>query len=228
MATLATQPVTTAGCDLAHANAQTGGDRFTPDADVLLHVVNTGTGSVTVTVPAQAPVAGSHVADLTLTVTAGGSAFCGPFPASVFADPATGFAVLTYSDAAHTQVAAVGFSRSAQTRGTIVTRSNAVPVDLPSGQVWATDTGDLYLTPSSGAPAVGAAVTVGTTDPTDLPDGTLYIKTVSGIPTDLYLTPGVSAAQIMQAASAPADLAAGQILVVTGPTGTPTDLYIGA
>jgi hypothetical protein len=227
MATLAMQPITPAGVGLAYATASVGGDLFTPGADVLLHLKNTGGSSLTVTVQAQAKVLDEATDDVIVTIPAGAQRLAGPFPAPFFADPADGLAVIAYSDAANTQVAATGLGRGGFERGTIVSESGNMPVDLPSGSLWATLDGGLYLTPSSSAPASGTPVTSGSTVPSDLPPGSVYAQIVTGAIVDIYVTGGISAADIRVAAVAPTDLGPNQIAVVLGPGGTPSDLYVG-
>jgi hypothetical protein len=228
MATLATQPVTLTGLDLAHAAASPGGDRFTPAADTMLHLANTGPSTVTVTVASQQASVGQHVDDVTVTVPAGAAVFAGPFPPQVFAHPADGTARITYSATTGLQVAAIGMTSAPRARpGTILTLAAGAPADLPSGSAWATSGGDLYVTPSPTPPGVGATVTSGSTAPTDLPDGTIYVQVVSGVPVAVFLAAGISAADVRVVSSAPADLAANQIAVVLGADGTPTDLYVG-
>jgi hypothetical protein len=228
MATLATQPVTGAGLDLAHAAAAAGGDKFTPGAHVLLHVVNTGTSPVTVTVPVQTALLGTHVADVVVTVPAGARAFAGPFPAPFFAHPSDGLGRITYSDAAHTQVAAVDLNHAGRVnRGTIVTTNAPSPTDLPSGSLWATSDGDMYVTASATPPAVGEPITSGSSEPTDLAPGSVYVQVIDGTAVALFLAGGVSAADLLIVPSAPSDLADGQIAFVVDAAGVPSDMYVG-
>lgn len=227
MVTLATQPINPNGLDTTLTNASVGGDRFMPGRHVMLRLASTAGSPVTVTVPVTVPVIGLHVADDIITIPAGGSVIAGPFPAEFFADPADGLARVTYSDAAHTQIAAVGLRSTAYGRGTVVTEAIGAPADLPSGSMAVMASGHLYLTPSPGPVTRGTAVTSGSSTPSDLPAGSIYFKTASGVASDLYITGGESAAQLMVVNTAPSDLAPGQIAVLCDPSGTATDLYVG-
>jgi hypothetical protein len=200
-----------------------------------LHIVNTGGSPITVTVAAQVPVLDEPVDDVVITVAAGGESYAGPFPHEYFAHPTDGLARITYSDAAHTQIAAAGVHHTGDiVRGTIIT-GNAIapdeatlPEDLPTSVVWVTDNGAMVAAASPKPPTSGEPITSGTSVPTDLPDGSLYFRLDGGgVATDVYVTPGISAAEVLVAADVPTDLAPNQLAVVLGPNGAAIDLYVG-
>ncbi|MCT2276316.1 MULTISPECIES: hypothetical protein [Micromonospora] len=82
--------------ELAPNAASAGGDKFTAGRDVWLHLKNTSGAAITATVVTPGTVAGLAIADLDITVPAGGYAVRGPWPADVFGD-AAGLVSLTYS-----------------------------------------------------------------------------------------------------------------------------------
>ncbi|MGC5664929.1 hypothetical protein ACN261_31565 [Micromonospora sp. WMMD723] len=98
MATVGVGRITRAAntTDLSPTAAAAGGDKFTGGSDVWVFWENVSGAPITVTVETPGTVAGLAVADLTISVPAGGYAARGPFPASVFGDPA-GLVAMTYS-----------------------------------------------------------------------------------------------------------------------------------
>lgn len=103
MAALAAQSIATAGTAPTYAAAAAGGDTAPVGSGLVLHVVNGSASSVTVTVVTPGTVGGLAIADAALAVAAGGSGFV-PL-ASVFRDPDTGRASITYSAATDVDVA---------------------------------------------------------------------------------------------------------------------------
>ena len=99
MAALASQVININGLAPSYAAAAGGGDTFTPDADTVVHVKNGGGAPITVTVvtPRVDPATGLAEADVSVSVPNGGERFIGPFPAEVYADPATRVASIGYS-----------------------------------------------------------------------------------------------------------------------------------
>lgn len=84
-ATLSVQDITTSGLVATYANGDAAnGHQFANDGDVFLHVKNGGTAAITVTVPTPAKVSGLDVADVSVSVGAGGEAFIGPFDPTLF------------------------------------------------------------------------------------------------------------------------------------------------
>lgn len=96
MAVLASQPIARPGGPANYSAVSAGGDKFSPGDHTLLHVKNGSGAAVTVTVVTPIVESGFAVADLTLAVAAGGDAFIGPLPASLFRD-VDGYGSITYS-----------------------------------------------------------------------------------------------------------------------------------
>jgi hypothetical protein len=92
MALLTTQQITRAGTDPATGAVAAGGtgDEFVPGDNVFLRVVNGGGGATTVTVTTPRTVKGQAIADLAVSVPAGGQRLIGPLPADQYANPADG------------------------------------------------------------------------------------------------------------------------------------------
>ena len=86
-ATLVAQRVTLAGLNASMGAAVADGD-IIPAGNVMLRVTNGGGSPITVTAVTPGTVAGLAIADATLTVPAAGTRDWGPFPTSVFAQPA--------------------------------------------------------------------------------------------------------------------------------------------
>lgn len=81
---LTVQTLTRDGIDPAYTDAIADGHRF-DNRHVFAHVKNTDTSSHTVTFVTSRQIAGLDVADLAVSVPAGGEQMVGPFPATVFA-----------------------------------------------------------------------------------------------------------------------------------------------
>ena len=95
MATLTVQTVTRAGIAPTN-NAVSASDKFLNNGRTLVHVVNGGGTSLTVTIVTPAQVDGLAVADRTVTIAAGQSRFIGPFPKNVYNDN-DGYTTLEFS-----------------------------------------------------------------------------------------------------------------------------------
>jgi hypothetical protein len=110
MATLTTQKVTRAGLvNPTFGACAGGGDRFTPDNNTHLHVKNGSGGALTVTVAAtKVPLANMTVANVVVSVPAGGEARLGPFPYDMFAaTDGSGLADITYSGVTSLTIAVI-------------------------------------------------------------------------------------------------------------------------
>jgi hypothetical protein len=83
----ATQRITLAGLNPAMTAPNADGD-ILPAGQVALRVTNGGGSPITVTAITPGTVVGLAIADATLAVPAGATRDWGPFPASVFAQPA--------------------------------------------------------------------------------------------------------------------------------------------
>lgn len=107
MATLTTQSISTAGILPTYAAASGGGDAMVADSTSFLHIKN-GTGSsMTVTLVTPATVDTTlAVADRAITVGANSEQMIA-VPDSLYRDPATGLATITYSLATSVTVAAI-------------------------------------------------------------------------------------------------------------------------
>lgn len=112
MATLATQKIARAGLGPTYAAAAGGGDSFSPSKNTFLHVKNGGGGAVTVTVVTPGTlIADIAIADVAVSVPAGGERMIGPCPYEYFADPADGLADITYSGVTSVTVAVLELSQ---------------------------------------------------------------------------------------------------------------------
>lgn len=98
MADLATQNISRAGIVPSFSAAAGGGDKFIPDEDTYIEAINGSGGAITVTIATPKTVDGEAIADRAVSVAAGARRKIGPFPKSLFADPAdSGKAAITYS-----------------------------------------------------------------------------------------------------------------------------------
>lgn len=98
MADLTTQAINRAGIGPTYAAAAGGGDKFIPGKDVFLHAKNGSGGALTVTIVTPKTVSGEAIEDRAVSVPAGAERMIGPFPKSLFANPAdSGKAAITYS-----------------------------------------------------------------------------------------------------------------------------------
>ncbi|MFE2021302.1 hypothetical protein ACFW9O_24970 [Streptomyces sp. NPDC059499] len=95
MAALAAQSVALAGSVPTYAAAAGGGDTAPVGSNLLLHVINGGGSSVTVTLVTPGTSGGLAIADAAVAVAAGASAFV-PLR-SVYRNSVTGRAAITYS-----------------------------------------------------------------------------------------------------------------------------------
>lgn len=84
--------------------------------------------------------------------------------------------------------------------------------------------------PLAGSGSGGGQVLTGTTVPTDIPAGSVYVRLDGGNAIGLWTAPGGFSGQIVVATSAPgASIAANSLYVQTTPDGaTVTALYAGA
>lgn len=96
MATLAVQTATTAGLEATYASAAGGGDQFSNDGTVILHVKNGSGGDITMTIASQVSCSQGSTHNTTCVITAGEERFAGPFPTDRYND-ANGMVQLTYS-----------------------------------------------------------------------------------------------------------------------------------
>lgn len=112
MATLATQNITRSGVGPTYGACTGGGDRFTPGNTTFLHVKNGSGGALTVTVAAtKVPIAGMAVANVSVSVPAGGERMIGPFPPDYFnATDGSGLADITYSGVTSLTIGALQFN----------------------------------------------------------------------------------------------------------------------
>lgn len=107
MATLTTQNITTAGILPTYAAATAGGDAMVADSTSFLHVKNASGGSINVTLVTPATVDTTlAVGDRVIAVGAGSEQMIA-VPDSLYRDPTTGLATITYSASASVTVAAI-------------------------------------------------------------------------------------------------------------------------
>lgn len=109
MALLTVQNITRSGLAPSYSAAAGGGDTIpSPDSETFLHVRNGGGSAITVTIATPGTVLGDlAVADVSVSVPAGGERMIGPLPYAHFADPATGNASISYSSVTSVTVAAI-------------------------------------------------------------------------------------------------------------------------
>lgn len=107
MATLVTQNITTAGILPTYTAAAGGGDAMIADSTSFLHVKNGTASPMTVTLVTPATVDTTlTVADRAITVGANSEQMIS-VPDSLYRDPTTGLAAITYSLATSVTVAAI-------------------------------------------------------------------------------------------------------------------------
>ena len=115
MATLATQTITRAGTTPTYAAATGGGDACACGTGMFLHIKNASGGNITVTIAIPAGASGYPNAAYTSTAVVvpltSGDKMIGPLPASLYADPTTGLATITYSGVTSLTVAAVNLAQ---------------------------------------------------------------------------------------------------------------------
>ena len=96
MATLTTQNISTSGILPTYQAAAAGGDAMVADSTSFLHVKNGSGSPITVTLATPATVDTTlAVADRTVTVAASSEQMIA-VPDSLYRDPATGLAAITY------------------------------------------------------------------------------------------------------------------------------------
>lgn len=81
---LSTQRITRSGLDPSYTAANVDGHSISNDGSVVLHVKNGDASAHTVTLVTPRKVDGLDVADLTVSVPAGGERIIGPFPPATF------------------------------------------------------------------------------------------------------------------------------------------------
>lgn len=86
MAILSVTKITRAGVAMNLVNASSGGDSFPNDGNTFFVVRNAGAAAITVTIATPARIWGIDIADLSVNVGAGDTAFIGPFPEQIFND----------------------------------------------------------------------------------------------------------------------------------------------
>jgi hypothetical protein len=107
MATLTTQSISTTGLVATYAAATSGGDAMIADSTSFLHAKNASGGSITVTLVTPATVDTTlAVGDRAIVVAAGTDAMIA-VPDSLYRDPTTGLASITYSGVTSLTVAAI-------------------------------------------------------------------------------------------------------------------------
>lgn len=103
MASLSAQRIATAGTTATYQAASAGGDTAPVGGGLVLHVSNGGGSSVTVTVVTPGTLDGLAIADASVSIPAAGHGFV-PLT-SVYRDPVTGRANITYSGVTSVNVA---------------------------------------------------------------------------------------------------------------------------
>ena len=110
MAVLTVGSVTRTGAATALVAAAAGGDTFANDGRTFIHVKNGGASPITVTVPAVSRCSQGQLHDVAVSVTNGTEKRIGPFPPSIYNNPTTGIASITYSAVTTVTVEAVSLS----------------------------------------------------------------------------------------------------------------------
>jgi hypothetical protein len=105
MASLSAQRIATSGTAPTYSAASAGGDTAPVGGGLKLHVSNGSGSAVTVTVVTPGTLDGLAIADASLSVPAGGHGFI-PLT-SVYRDPVTGRAAITYSATTTVNVAVI-------------------------------------------------------------------------------------------------------------------------
>jgi hypothetical protein len=106
VATLTTRQASIAGASFVPDNAAAGGDLVACDDRLVLYAANTSGAPITITVATPNTISGLAIADTAVSVPATtGVVFIGPLVAWLYADPADGFAHVTYSASAGLKVA---------------------------------------------------------------------------------------------------------------------------
>lgn len=103
MAQLSAQDIAVAGTSATYASASSSGDKTPVGSNLVAHVKNNGTSSITATVTTPGTVKGLAISDASVSVPASGDAFI-PLR-SIYRDPSSGMASITYSDAANAKIA---------------------------------------------------------------------------------------------------------------------------
>jgi hypothetical protein len=97
VATVAVQGISRTGVAPTYAAASAGGDAFRPGERTFVHVKNGGTAAITATIPTPGTVSGFAVADLAVSVPAGGERMIGPVSPDLFRSSTDGLAGITWS-----------------------------------------------------------------------------------------------------------------------------------
>lgn len=106
MALLTTQDIGYSGLGPTYGAAATG-DTFAPGDGVFVHAKNGSAAAITVTITTPNTVAGLAIADVAVSVPAGGERMIGPFPRQHFGRSADGLAELSYSALTSLTIAAI-------------------------------------------------------------------------------------------------------------------------
>lgn len=107
MATLTTQNITTTGTVVSYAAATGGGDAMVADSTSFLHAKNGSGGPITVTLVTPATVDNTLAVGDRAVVIAAGTDQMIAVPDSLYRDPTTGLASITYSGVTSLTVAAI-------------------------------------------------------------------------------------------------------------------------
>ncbi|MCX4572286.1 hypothetical protein OHB41_03615 [Streptomyces sp. NBC_01571] len=105
MAAISAQRVAVAGTAVTYQSAASGGDTAPVGGGLKLHVANGGASPITVTVVTPGTLDGLAIADAALSIPASGNGFI-PLT-SVYRDPVTGRANITYSAVTSVNVAVI-------------------------------------------------------------------------------------------------------------------------
>lgn len=112
MAVLTVGSISRTGAATALVAAAAGGDSFANDGRTFLHVKNGGATPINVTVPAVSRCSQGQLHDVVVAVANATEKRIGPFPPSVYNNPSTGIASITYSAVTTVTVEAVSLSAS--------------------------------------------------------------------------------------------------------------------
>ena len=96
MATFTKQTIDRDGVQPTYNSVAGGGDEFSNDGRIVIHVKNDNASACNVTIVTPATVDGLAVSDRVVTVPAGEERIIGPFPQTTYSD-ANGIVSLTWS-----------------------------------------------------------------------------------------------------------------------------------